>query len=153
MTSSHPDDIAAASRSKLSIANGVSIMVDIIRVFPMSHLPQLSPSALFCPYLASMQSQQLDRVNGVRSQPTLGGTDVSILVDSLKHFSDLWKCTSMSILSLPPETIVADFNCSAEYVEKIERGRARALPLPLSPTLSLSSTISLSPTRSLSPRF
>lgn len=116
MTSSDPEDAQASARSRISIQRMVVIMVDIIRAFPLSHLPELSPSALYCPYLAAMHSQQLDRINGVRSPSTLPKEDFTLLVDCLKHFSTLWKCT-------------------AEYVKEIKRGQARALPLPLSPTL------------------
>ncbi|KAF2427178.1 hypothetical protein EJ08DRAFT_366111 [Tothia fuscella] len=111
LTSSDKDDQEAAYRSKLSLAKLISIMVDILRAFPLQHLPELSPSALYCPYLAAMHSLQLDRINGVRSSPTLAGNDFELLIVTLKHFSKMWKCTS-------------------EYVKNIERAQARALPLP-----------------------
>jgi hypothetical protein len=99
MTSSVSEDMEAASRSKMTIAKMISIMVDILRAFPLQHLPELSPSALACPYLAAHHSLQLDRINGVTSQPTLGGSDFELLVNALKHFSGMWKCTGTISLS------------------------------------------------------
>jgi hypothetical protein len=112
MTSTDSEDMEAAARSKLTIGKMITMMVDILRSFPMQHLPELSPSALYCPYLAAKHSLQLDRINGIRAQPTLGGNDFELLMNALRHFSSMWKCT-------------------AEYMKDIERGQARALPSPL----------------------
>jgi hypothetical protein len=98
MTSSDSEDILAASRSKMTIAKMISIMVDILRSFPLQHLPELSPSALLCPYLAAHHSLQLDRINGVKSQPTLDSSDFDLLLNALKHFSQMWKCTGKTSL-------------------------------------------------------
>jgi hypothetical protein len=95
MTSSEPEDVQAAYRSKLAIEGLIQMMVDILRMFPIEHLPELSPSALFCPYMAAMLTLQLDRINGVRSKPTLAGNDFELFKNSLKHFSAMWNCTGM----------------------------------------------------------
>jgi hypothetical protein len=98
MTSLEAEDIEAAARSKMTIAKMVSIMVDILRAFPLQHLPELSPCALACPYLAAHHSLQLDRINGVTLQPTLGESDFELLMSALKHFSGMWKCTGKVLL-------------------------------------------------------
>jgi len=113
MTSSEPEDVQAAYRSKLAIEGLIQMMVDILRMFPIEHLPELSPSALFCPYMAAMLTLQLDRINGVRSKPTLAGNDFELFKNSLKHFSAMW-------------------NCTAEYIKVIQRAQSRALPTPFS---------------------
>jgi hypothetical protein len=140
MTSSDIEDIQAASRSKLTIAKMVSIMVDILRAFPLQHLPELSPSALACPYFAAHHSLQLDRLNGVKSQPTLGGSDFELLVNALKHFSNMWKCTGTipDSQSLVLHDLVTQLTPNAgEYVKNIERSQARSLPLPLPQPISV----------------
>jgi len=95
MTSSDPADIEALSRSKLAIVKLIQMMVDILGMFPISHLPELSPSALFCPYMAAKLSLQLDRVNGVKAPATLVPGDFQLILQSLRQFSTLWKCTGM----------------------------------------------------------
>jgi hypothetical protein len=100
MTSLVVEDMESAARSKMTIARMVSIMVDILRAFPLQHLPELSPCALACPYLAAHHSLQLDRINGVTLQPTLGGSDFDLLMSALKHFSGMWKCTGTVLISI-----------------------------------------------------
>ena len=99
MTSSDPADIEALARSKLAIVKLIQMMVDILGMFPISHLPELSPSALYCPYMAAKLSLQLDRVNGVKASPTLAPADFQLILQSLRQFSTLWKCTGESIAS------------------------------------------------------
>jgi hypothetical protein len=93
MTSSDPDDLEALARSKLAIVKLIQMMVDILGMFPISHLPELSPSALYCPYMAAKLSLQLDRVNGVKASPTLAPENFQLILQSLRQFSTLWKCT------------------------------------------------------------
>lgn len=93
MTSSDPEDLEALARSKLAIVKLIQMMVDILGMFPISHLPELSPSALYCPYMAAKLSLQLDRVNGVKAPPTLAPANFQLMLQSLRQFSTLWKCT------------------------------------------------------------
>jgi hypothetical protein len=96
MTGSDPADIEALARSKLAIVKLIQMMVDILGMFPISHLPELSPSALYCPYMAAKLSLQLDRVNGVKASPTLAPANFQLILQSLRQFSTLWKCTGES---------------------------------------------------------
>jgi hypothetical protein len=96
MTSSDPADIEPLARSKIAIVRLIQMMVDILGMFPISHLPELSPSALYCPYMAARLSLQLDRVNGVKASPTLAPGNFELILQSLRQFSQLWKCTGES---------------------------------------------------------
>ncbi|QDS76829.1 hypothetical protein FKW77_002943 [Venturia effusa] len=113
MTSSDPEGLEALARSKLAIVKLIQMMVDILGMFPITHLPELSPCALYCPYMAAKLSLQLDRVNGVKAPPTLAPADFQLMLQSMRQFSTLWKCTDY-------------------YVKDIVRARSRALPMPLS---------------------
>ncbi|TID20151.1 putative fungal-specific transcription factor [Venturia nashicola] len=113
MTSSDPEDLEALARSKLAIVKLIQMMVDILGMFPITHLPELSPSALYCPYMAAKLSLQLDRVNGVKAPPTLAPANFQLMLQSLRQFSTLWRCTDY-------------------YVKDIVRAQSRALPMPMS---------------------
>jgi hypothetical protein len=89
----------ASTRSKLAIETMIEMMVNILREFPVSHTPELSPVALFCPYQAAMLGLLLDRISGLRRQPTLVGTTFELMVNGLKHFSNFWPCTGIVTLS------------------------------------------------------
>jgi hypothetical protein len=131
MTSSDPEDLDALARSKVAIVKLIQMMVDILGMFPISHLPELSPSALYCPYMAAKLSLQLDRVNGVKASPTLSTENFGLMLHSLRQFSTLWKCTGEFVsYSL---FIASDANRPADYyVKDIVRAQSRALPMPLS---------------------
>jgi hypothetical protein len=78
----------------------IEMMVNILREFPVSHTPELSPTALFCPYQAAMLGLLLDRINGLRRLPTLAGATFDMMIGGLKHFSTVWPCTGKLLLSL-----------------------------------------------------
>jgi hypothetical protein len=89
----------------------IDMLINILREFPLSHTPELSPTALWCPYKAAMLGLLLDRISGVDRQPTLAGSDFDLMAHSLRHFSTVWPCT-------------------AQYIKSIERAQSRALPTP-----------------------
>jgi hypothetical protein len=92
-TSQKAQDTQASTRSKLAIKTMIEMMVNILREFPVSHTPELSPTALFGPYQAAMLGLLLDRIDGSRQQPTLVGRTFDLMVNGLKHFSTVWPCT------------------------------------------------------------
>lgn len=95
ITCAKSSGIQASERSKLAIETMIEMMVSILREFPVSHTPELSPAALFGPYMASMLGLQLDRINGLRRPSTLGGNNFELLVNGLRHFSTVWPCTGI----------------------------------------------------------
>ncbi|KIV98939.1 uncharacterized protein PV09_09325 [Verruconis gallopava] len=91
------NDPQALTRSKMAIETMIEMVVNILREFPVAHTPELSPTALFCPYQAAMLGQLLDRISGLNPQPTLLGTTFDFMINGLKHFSTIWPCTTQYI--------------------------------------------------------
>ena len=88
-------EIQAPTRSKLAIETMIEMLVNILREFPVSHTPELSPSALWCPYKAAMLGLLLDRLSGINRSPTLAGTPFELMVGGLRQFSTVWPSTGM----------------------------------------------------------
>ena len=104
-------DTQAPARSKLAIETMIEMMVNILREFPVSHTPELSPMALWSTYKGAMLDLLLKRITGSSPQPTLSGTSFDQMVAGLRHFSTVWPCTG-------------------SYVKVIERAQSRSLPMP-----------------------
>jgi hypothetical protein len=81
----------------------IEMVINILREFPVSHTPELAPMALWCPYKAAMLGFLLDRISGLRRQPTLVGTSFELMINGLRHFSTVWPCTGAIDFRLFPE--------------------------------------------------
>ncbi|KAF2397259.1 hypothetical protein EJ06DRAFT_168748 [Trichodelitschia bisporula] len=79
----------AAARSRLAIDKMVQITVDILHVFPFEFIPELSPPAFHCTYLALVMFLKLEQL--YPGEPSsISQRDFDMVLKAMTEFSTAW---------------------------------------------------------------